>query len=120
MPADLGRIVGPQEDFELAVALRSGTHVGVVYPDGDSLRLLHFAFMHYLSEDDFTGRRGKYVCVVPDFLPAIRMSLAGYFRRIYSVQSNRNTIPYNLQPDTGADFDPKTGEFIFGPGGGGF
>jgi hypothetical protein len=120
MPADLGRIAGPHDSLELAIALCSGTHVGVVYPDGGSLQLLHFAFMHDLREENFAAWRGRYACVVPDFLPAILMSLAGFFRRIASVRSNRNTIPYNLQPDTGADFDPDTGEFIAGPGGGGF
>jgi hypothetical protein len=120
MPADLGRIVGPAESIPLAVAICGGTHVGVVYPESGLLRLLHFAFVHDLREDDFAGRRNKYVCVIPNFLDATLVALAGYFRRIYAVHSNRNTIPYNLVPDPGAGFDPDTADFRAGPGGEGF
>ena len=120
MPADLGRILGPEDEIILAVALCQGTHVGVVYRDGSGLRLVHFAFMHCLREDDFAPRRKKYLCVQPDFLLPTLRAIAGWFRRIYALESNRNTIPYNLAPDTGADFDLDTAAFIVGPGGGGF
>jgi hypothetical protein len=120
MPDDLGRIVGPAEGIPLAVAVCGGTHVAVVYPERGVLRLLHFAFMHDLREDDFAGRRNKYVCVIPNFLDTALVALAGFFRRIYAVRSNRNTIPYNLVPESGAGFDPDTADFLGGLGGEGF
>jgi hypothetical protein len=120
MPVDLGRIIAPTEDIILAVSLCAGTHVGVVYRNRQAIRFLHFAFMHDLREDDFAPRRMKYVCVQPNFLDATLRAIAGWFRRIYALETNRNTIPYNLIPNTGADFDPDTAAFIAGPGGGGF
>src|SRR6266581_2981373 len=101
MAAHLGRIIGPTEDIPLAVALCAGTHVGVVYSVGTSLALLHFAFMHDLRESDFSRHRKQYVCVRPNLLSPTLAALAGYFRRIFRVAANRNTIPYNLVPDSG-------------------
>jgi hypothetical protein len=125
MPADIGRIVGANEDITLAVALcrthGQGTHLGVVYRDGNSVKLIHFAFMHDLREDDFSRFRNRYVCAVPDLLPATLAALAGYFRRIASKYANRGSlIAYNLAPVTGAGFDPDTEDYAAGPNGEGF
>jgi hypothetical protein len=47
-------------------------------------------------------------------------AIAGLFRRISTLHSSRNEIPYNILPESGAGFDKDTLDFIAGPHGEGF
>jgi hypothetical protein len=115
MPANLTRIV-PRggEPGLLAVAVCHGPHAGIVYLGaGGRLELLHFAWHGDLRQEAY---RPNYVCVELNLLRAEGVALAGYCRKIYSANAQRNTIPYNLRYDEGTRFDPATGELVLPAG----
>ena len=121
MPPNLERVafLGTLIEAVAVVVCRSGegTHAGVAYrgPDGTP-RLLHLAFHLDLRDDDFAIWRARYVCVVPNLRQPDLVALAGYCRRIQTVNS-AGGIPYNLEYEPGTRFDPDTGDCVLAEGG---
>jgi hypothetical protein len=108
------------EGGRLAVAVAIGrinappynTHAGVIYKDGDGLRMSHLGWHHQLHDSEWKYGQ-NYAYVVPN-LPQERANAVAALCRL--IRRKHPGIPYAFRLVEGVRFDAATGDIILSTG----
>lgn len=88
------------------------THAGVIYKDGDGLRMIHLGWHHQLHDSEWKPG-GNYASVVPNIAPERANAVAALCRLI---RRKHPRIPYAFRLVEDVRFDAMTGDIILSRG----